>query len=272
MKNLVSLFWILVCALPLIAQQPLTLKTWTRDTPVETYQPGNLWELINGAADAFVSYGLVEMRAMECSQGDFRFSVHVYDMGTPLNAFGIYRTENPPLGDSKKLGAETQFSDYLAVMLTGRYYVKVESIKGKADEANTRSLLQELHENLEVKTEWPLELTRLPEKGRLEQSEFFVKTDFLGLSQLKDCLFARYREGELTYRLFIMPGHQPEPFLATLPDGWKKESFGEKAYLHHIDLPYIGPVGITRVGDELLGIVDIKEESVMKRVLLERLD
>jgi hypothetical protein len=272
MKNLASLLCLLLCALPLIAQQPLTLKAWTMDTPVETYQPRNLWELINGAADAFVSYGLIEMRAMECSQGDLRFSVHVYDMGSPLNAFGIYRTENPPLGDSHKLGAEAQFSDYLTVMLTGRYYVKVESIKGKTDEASSRSLLEELLGSLGGGSDWPPELGRLPSKGRLDESEFFVKTDFLGLSQLKDCLFARYREGELNYRLFIIPGHQPEAFLTTLPEGWKKESFGKKAYLYRIDLPYIGPVGITRVGDELLGIVDIKEESVMKRVLLERLD
>lgn len=261
-----------LCALPLIAQQPLTLKTWTIHPPVETYQPGNLWELINGAADAFVSYGLGEMQAMECSQGDLRFSVHLYDMKTPLNAFGIYRTENPPVVDAQKLGAEAQFSDYLAVMLTGRYYIKVESIKGKADAENCHSLLQELFVALGGGADWPMELAMLPEKGRLEQSEFFVKEDFLGIKQLQDCLFARYREGELAYRLFVIPGHPPEAFLSTLPEGWKKEPFGNKGFLYLIDLPYIGPVGLSLFDGDLLGIVDIKDEAVMKRVLLEQLD
>ena len=56
----------------------------------------NLWELINGAAEAFHSCRMEVMLHQNFVLGEAEVTVEIYDMGNPLNAFGIYSAERSP--------------------------------------------------------------------------------------------------------------------------------------------------------------------------------
>ncbi len=263
------LFLILPLALALNAAEPIQLKGWTLQGQMDVYEPDNLWELINGAADAYLSYGFKELKAFELTAGQLHYMVHIYDMGNPLSAFGIYRNENPPLDDSVAIGAETQFSDFLAVMFSGRYYVKVESIKGKVSEGNSRSLMEELYSVLGGGETFPAELALLPAEGKRPETEYYIRDNFLGVSELSNALFARYERDGLTFRRFVIPNQDPNAFLGVLPPSWSRTQMAENTEIYQREIPYIGLVGIMVHGGTLCGVVDIKDEVVMRQLLNE---
>jgi len=268
-KSALVLLIILACTLISAAKDQIHLKSWTLEGQVDIYHPNNLWELINGAADSYLSYGFIELRAFEVSRNSLHFIVHVYDMGSPLSAFGIYRSENPPVSDSVKIGAETQFSDYLAVLLSGRYYVKVESIKGKVSDENSRSLIEEIHTFLGSQNDFPAELSLLPQEHVAPLSESYVLDSFLGVTELRNALMAFYQDRESRYRLFVMPNQDVDAFFQSLAQSWKRQQMGKGVPVYVRDIPYIGPVGISVRKGTLVGIVDLKDEGLMKKILLE---
>lgn len=268
-RRTVSVAVMLLVALGLCAEAPLDLKAWRIDGQVDRYGPDNLWELIDGAADAFLAYGFQELRTFECLKEPLRFMVHIYDMGNPLSAFGMYRSENPPLPDSVPIGAETQFSDYLAVMLCGRHYVKVETIRDKASAENCRSLIEELHGALGGRSDLPAELSLLPGTDMLSKSAAYTRENFLGLAELMNALSAKYRCGETTYRRFVIPNQAAEPFLKSLPSNWRRCELRPAVPLLLCEIPYIGLVGITAYQGLAIGIVDIREEDRLRQILLD---
>lgn len=272
MKSTAICLILLVAAVGIVyPDSAITLKNWKLDGEMERFAPDNLWELINGAADAYISYGFVGLRAFEVVNGALRFMVHIYDMAKPLWAFGIYRSENPPLATALKIGAESQFSDYLAVMLSGRYYVKIESIKGKAVAENCRSLMEEILAQLGGEDRFPDELNLLPRDHLLPQSEQYILEHFLGVTELGNALLGKYQEGEHSYRLFVMPNQDVDAFFADLPPEWKRMTIGKGEAFYLRQIPYIGPVGLSVHQGTLMGIVDVKDEKLLRRIFLEQL-
>ena len=71
------------------------VEGWSRPGDVLTYDADNLWEYINGAAELFVEFGVQTCRTADLVSGEVTVTVDLYDMGTPLNAFGVYERERP---------------------------------------------------------------------------------------------------------------------------------------------------------------------------------
>ncbi len=259
----VLVFWFFHMA----AADAVRLKSWIVEGDVENYQQDNLWELIDGAAETFLSYGFAELRAFECSMGTLRFMVHIYDMGSPLSAFGMYRSENPPVADSVRIGAEAQFSDYLAVMLTGRYYVKVETIKDKTVFENCGSLFEELVAFLGDEDGFPAELSLLPRKDMVPLSESYVHESFLGVTELHHVLFARYQSGETAYRRFVITGCDAGEFMKALPPTWKRSILENGLEVRIREIPYIGPAGLVIRNGKAYGVADVRDEVKARKIL-----
>ena len=99
---------------------------WAQTGEVLTYDADNLWEYINGAAELFVEYDVQTCRTADLSAGDLTVTVDLYDMGTPLNAFGIFVRERPVAGAPLPNATEATVSPpYQALLLKGTTYVKV---------------------------------------------------------------------------------------------------------------------------------------------------
>ena len=120
-----------VFAVPAAAMDIPELDGWEPTADQRAFGPDSLWVYINGAADQFLSHGFRELRCRDLQAGEVAATVSVYDMGNPLNAFGIYGVEAASGGDVVEAGARAVMSPpYQALLLKGRYYVKVESFGG----------------------------------------------------------------------------------------------------------------------------------------------
>ena len=167
------------------------IKGYKQTSEVRVYSPDNLWEYINGAADQFLDYEFQLLRSCDLAKGDLSVSIDIYDMGTDLNAFGIYVNERPTNRERLKFGVEATVSPpYQALLLKGSLYVKVDVLEGKIDDENGKQLLKALSDALKGSKEYPAEMQKLPKANMTFGSFKFANKAFLGLKELTKCLYA----------------------------------------------------------------------------------
>jgi hypothetical protein len=230
-----------------------------------------LWELINGAADTFLAYGFEEVTVQNYSSGDVIAAISVYDMGRPLNAFGIYRTEAPAREAALPIGTEAVVSPpYQCLLLKDRYYVKVEAYEGEIDQATGESLVTGIADALPGEAGLPPEFATLPKAGMVPGSSRYTREALFGLAELNECVHAAYTDDTGNeYRAFVVldpAGAASDEAWQKLASVWQETDLGEEPVLFR-EVPYSGFVGVIRSDGEIIGVADAVDDSQ----LLERL-
>lgn len=254
----VTLLLILALCAPVGATE---IPGWTLvpDT-AESFGPDQLWEQINGGADAFLAYGFRELEYREIEAGELVVAVETYHMGSTLNAFGIYRLENAGVTDVGVGAAACIMAPYEARLLDGDRYLKLSAVEGNLDAGRARELLAAL---ASPDAALPGELTLLPTEGRLAGSERYTREGYLGLKELRRCLHADYRLGVLDCVFFLMlPGEDETAaeLAASLGKRWQpRESGNRTLFLRKV--PYRGSVALALTERGLLGLSGIEDED-----------
>ena len=63
---------------------------WSVDGRVEVYDPSNVYEKINGAAEQYIKFGFVKLHYLSIENGDDFISIEIYDQGEFANTLGIF--------------------------------------------------------------------------------------------------------------------------------------------------------------------------------------
>ena len=237
---------------------------WTRAGDVLTYDADNLWEYINGAAELFVDYDVQTCRTTDLSSGDLTATVDLYDMGTPLNAFGVFNRESPDQGISLPGATAAVISPpYQALMLKGATYVKVNAIEGELTEESGRNLLAAIAAALPGQVDLPAELELLPARGKVPNTEGYQRRGFLGLAELTNCVYANYAaEGEQTWQGFVVLPTAASTIWEALEGEWRSIEHDDSTVLYR-EVPYLGLVGVTRTDAGLVGVSGATDEAEM---------
>jgi hypothetical protein len=158
------------------------------------FYAADLYQYIDGAAEAFHMYDLVAMVHREYKAGDAEITVDIYDVGEPINAFGIYSAERSPENRYIQAGAEGYIDEHVLNFLQGSFYVKLSAFsdKGSAQPA-MRSFAGEISKRIGGGTALPAILETFPAAGRVARSEKYVKRAPLGHEFLAPACTADYR-------------------------------------------------------------------------------
>jgi len=158
------------------------------------FYAADLYQYIDGAAEAFHMYDLVAMVHREYKAGDAEITVDIYDMGEPINAFGIYSAERSPENHYIQAGAEGYIDEHVLNFLQGSFYVKLSAFsdKGSAQPA-MRSFAGEIAKRIGGAAALPAILETFPAAGRVARSEKYVKRAPLGHEFLAPACTADYR-------------------------------------------------------------------------------
>lgn len=241
-----------------------SLEGWSQVGEVLTHDADNLWEYINGAAELFVEFDVQTCRTADLSSGEVTVTVDLYDMGTSLNAFGVYEREKPG-EDTPVPGATAGIvsAPYQALLLKGSTYAKVNTFEGELTEEAGRQLLEALAAALPGDTELPSELNLLPSEGRVVGTEGYKPLAFLGRAELTDCLYADYSvAGEESWQGFVVLPSAAAGVWEALTSTW--ESVDQQGtQVLFTEVPYSGFVGVTRSGDQLLGVAEAPDRDQM---------
>ena len=259
----------LSCSEPQTESDFPEVEGWTLAGEVLIYDADNLWEYINGAAELFVEFGVQTCRAADLTAGDVTVTVELYDMGTPLNAFGVYEREGP--GESLSVPGATSGAvspPYQVLLLKGSTYAKVNTFEGELTEASGMELLEALARALPGETSLPSELGLLPESGKLPGTEGYKPEAFLGQAALSDCLYAEYAgEEEDSWQGFVVLPEAASTVWDALAGSWESvEHNGSTVFF--TEVPYSGFVGVMRTDNGVFGVAEAPDQAEM----LARLD
>lgn len=180
---------------------------WVGPAQIATFDPTNLWEKINGRAEAYLAYDFRKMTFgtyRSAAKATDVVDVYVYEMGEATKAFGIYQAERPSNAAAAKIGADGYASASGLFFCKGKAYVQ---IIGGESAALTAEQYMQIGQAIaagiadEGGQQWADKM--LPSDGRVDGSMEFLTADVFSLDFLHDVFSARYRDGETETVLFI---------------------------------------------------------------------
>ena len=180
---------------------------WLGPVQVATFDPTNLWEKINGRAEAYLAYDFRKMTFgtyRAASKATDVVDAFVYEMGDATKALGIYQSERPASATPAKIGADGYASASGLFFSKGKAYVQ---IIGGESAALTAEQYMQIGQAIaagiadEGGQNWADKL--LPSDGRVVGSVEFLTENAFSQDFLRDVFSARYRDGEAETVLFI---------------------------------------------------------------------
>jgi len=172
------------------------------------YTRDNLWDIIDGAAELFLSYGFEDLHIGEYTDAagtDVR--VELYRHNSRNNAFGIYSQERNPGAQFIEIGTQGYVEEKVLNFLSGVYYVKLSSHREGKKGIDAMMLIgRRVEEHLKQEPGWPATLSLFLSEKKLPNAETYIAEDFLGYRFFHSAFTARYEPG-LT--LFIMDFELP---------------------------------------------------------------
>ena len=214
MKNrILFLFIISFISISSIGQEIIfpDLAGFKRQTNYPVYQPDNLWDFINGAADTYLSYGFIDLHVAEYKKGKNIIKLEIYRHSDNTMAFGIYSNERSPSFRFMKLGAQGYIADGSVNFFKGQYYVKIKTYSKKANTLQaTESLAVKVANMLQGDNEMPALLSQFPALGKKINEETFINESVLGHGFLNKAFKASYEVGPDSFSVFLIESDTPE--------------------------------------------------------------
>ncbi|HLF32955.1 MAG TPA: DUF6599 family protein [Cyclobacteriaceae bacterium] len=193
------------------------LPGWKLSKKILVYEPANLFDYINGAADGFNSYDFEGLKVGEYIKQRMKIKAEVYRHSNANNGFGIYSSERFPDYTFISIGGQAYTSENVLNMVCGRYYVKLFAETGSEEEkASMIALAKLISRQLDPDATLPGLIDFFPGDGKIENTEQFINRSFLGYEFLSQAFTADYSGDDANYKLFIMDCASEDKARATL--------------------------------------------------------
>jgi hypothetical protein len=245
---------------------------WKGPGEIQTFQPENLFEYINGAADLYLSYDFQELKVAEY-QNDKRASVtvEVYRHKTSTQAFGIYSQERLANANFIDVGDQGYVENNVLNFLTGSYYVKISSYKtGAEDREILLTFANKVSEDLGEKGSLPSILSSFPEGGKKKNSEKFINHNFLGYSFLHSAFTADYELSGMKFKLFVIGSEEGNDCRDMIQKYLQQTGSPRKDVVegrYTISDPYHGEIDLDWQGKYIWGILNVNDVSLRSKYL-----
>jgi len=243
------------------------ISGWTFSEQPQTYLSETLFEYIDGAAEAYLSYEFKELAVAQYREDKSKaaLTLEIYDMGNDKNSFGIYSAERYPESHFISVGNQGYVEEGSLNFIIGNNYVKLLCYDcGENAEAVLKLFAQDVEKRVKAKGSLPPLLSLFPKEGLILNSEKFILHNFLGHSFLHDGYLASYKEKGLEFDLFIIEGKSEadaadmlKQYLSTHLKN--NQPFDEIPLGYHIKDRYAQNIYISKAGKVILGVIRIKD-------------
>lgn len=194
----------------------LAIADWKISTPAQTYRPDNLFDLVDGQADAFFAYNFQQVTTQRYTNAEGTLlNVEVWQLAQPVDAYGLFTLNRA--GTPSQIGNEGDTDPgRRAAFWQDRYYVHVNANKQVPDEQIT-AFAKAISGALPTGGQRPALVDRLPAQGLADRGFIFFHQELsiqdqvwlggqniLSLSPKTDGVVARYTlEGVSAHLLLI---------------------------------------------------------------------
>ena len=249
------------------------LEGWKLSQEETAYNPNNLFDVIDGAADLYLEYDFVDLHIGRYSRDTLEIKVELYKHGSAVDAFGIFSQERFADYHFIDLGVQGYLEKGALNFLSGVFYVKISTIQeGAAAQQAMLLVAKAVHKRLQQSEEWPAVLAAFPAEKKKPYSEQYVAKNFLGYSPLNRAFVGSYDDGS-SFRAFAIRSEGPEEakhilksFIEALPKSAIKRV---KSWKQEIEDPNNGSIQIVLKVNYIFGVVSTEAGRNRDTFLIE---
>ena len=184
---------------------------WTRGDEIRFFDPDDLYEFINGAAENFLIYGFEKVVTADYDNAEqpSPIVVEIYQMEDSRNTFGIYASERNPDSTFKTIGAEGYVGGTALNFWAGNYYVKMTVFQeSEALKAEMEKLAEVISRKIGNTGAQALpEIALFPIENMVQHSVRYLAQDVLAQRYFSNGFEAVYKSGDRESKLVIaLPG------------------------------------------------------------------
>lgn len=232
------------------------------------YNPTNLWDIIDGAADLFLEYNFESLHIARYVKSDtLDIKVELYEHRSAEDAFGMYSQERDTGYHFIQLGVQGYLEQGVVNFCAGNYYVKISTIQsGQKVQDALLVIGAAVEKNLGQSAVYPATFQLLPVQGKVLNAEQYIAKNFLGYGFFGNAYVAFYRIEETAFRVFIMKYESQkratevlDEYLHLTPKD-SVRAISDSRYLIHD--PHHGWIELIAHGHIVGGIVNCTSESI----------
>jgi len=183
---------------------------WEQQGATRHYTPDNLFEYLNGSAEGYILYGLVEMQGVTCRSKGGSITIDVFEMNDPDSAYGVFTANLDPQMPVEKLGMGGQVLPRRALFSKGKCYVELTAGPTNGETTALRAFATETEKRITGRTTPPAALSWFP-TAKLA-SVRLIPESVLGLRLLKRGFVAHYEQGQAFVVMEDSPGSAASVF------------------------------------------------------------
>lgn len=187
---------------------------WAIKDSITTYTEENLYKYINGEAELYYPYGFTALATTVYARSDnpeIGIVADIYEMGSALDAFGIYSRYRDPDEESVSIGTEGFVNDSQLLFAKNRYFVRLSpSGTITMEKSIFLSCAQSVAKNIpeDPSPQTKLDIIRIPEI--VPKTETYIVQGVLGYSFFRKGLVADARLNDNTMRIFVVFEDSPQ--------------------------------------------------------------
>jgi len=175
-----------------------SLGAWTRVEPAAQYNKDNVFELIDGEAELYFPYGFKRVVAAEYASvedKDMTVSVEAYELGSLLDAFGVYSNYRDEESKTADVGTQAVAGSTQVMFYQDKFFVKA-----RTDKTDRQDKLLEFAR--ELAKSLPQHKSALPEpvlldiQGVIPMTQQYIAQSVLGYEFFKKGMVAKAFLGE----------------------------------------------------------------------------
>lgn len=246
------------------AQQNLfpDLQGFKKTSEYPVYTPEDLWNYINGAADAYLALGFIDLNIMEYVKGKQIIKAELYRFGDDARSFGMYSMERSPGYSFINIGVQGYAEEGVLNFYKGNYYVKLMTHSGKTSTNEMMKVLAgRIAAVIEGSNSFPALLGLFPQEGLLENQEAYLLESVLGHDFLSGAFRASY----------VTEGKKFDIYLFECPDATTAVSYLQKLageaftpddpFKYSFEDGYNGTLYLGQKGERIVIITGLDRES-----------
>ena len=225
---------------------------------IQSYDPQNLSDKINGRAELYLSAGFKEMscRSFQVSEaGDAHVEIFIYDMGSPRNAYAVFSGQRRPGSAPSPLTANAYATDNALFFTQGRYYVEIVGDRASpALQTSLKTYAAALLEKMPSEDGAKDRTRLLPKEGLVLDTVRLSPADTFGMAGFNNVLTGEYTLKEGYGTAFLAERDTPAQA--------RKEARQYREFLLGLGYKKIQAPGAPE-GIEVLGLEDSSFEIIL---------
>ncbi len=255
------------------------IEGFTKTGKIDVYNPDNLYDKIDGAADMYLNYGFKELAVLTYeNSGDQSVSVEIYCHENADFGFGIYSLERF-LGTTNFIDVGTQgyYESGILNFFKDCYYVKISAYNLEDEENKLIQIGSEIASRLPGDKGYPEIFNIFPERNRIVNYERYESKDFMGYSFFRNAYSCYYRMPEANdyFTFFILKGGSKEECKAIMSayftdTKYTTEKIKEGMYM--VNDPNYGLVGLLWKKDMIRGTFGLEDADLSRQYLENKFD